>query len=473
MPVITTNAQDWSENVFGQAKLGDARRTQRLVTVGKMLASHTGRSALAASEGNSALSEGAYRLFRNDAIDVDAIADSGFAATAKRVTNYSELLAVEDTTTLSYAHRVTTELGDMGGKANSQQRGFHVHSVLLVDPLSEDTVGLIAQQRWCRDTAKRGQRHQNKSRAYEEKESYKWQSASEQVVKRLGNTMSRVIAVCDREADVYEYLMYKIDTQQRYIIRACWDRRLEDDTDNLFVSIAQTPPLGEHTITITQRGGAHGRAARQVCLTLHSQRVTLQAPKRMGAKLEPIEVNAVLAQELNPPKGEDSLCWLLLTSEPVDDLMAAQKILHCYSLRWRIEDFHKAWKSGAKVEKQRMQSADNLERVAVILAFIAVRLLQLREGFTATNKKLIQPCNVILEEVQWRILWVTTEKEKPPNKVPSQQWAYYAIAKLGGWMDTKGTGRVGWNALWQGWFRLTDRVEAYISSRDLVSDLDM
>ncbi len=473
MPIISTNAQQWSEKVFGQAELGDTRRTQRLVTVGSMLANHTGRSALAASEGNSALSEGAYRLFRNDAIDVEAIAESGFAATVKSVADYPELLAVEDTTTLSYAHSATHELGDMGGKAKSQKRGFHVHSVLLVDPQSEDTVGLIAQHRWCRDTAKRGQRHQNKSRAYEEKESYKWQSASEQVARRLGDAMSRVIAICDREADVYEYLMYKIDAQQRYIIRACRDRRLDDETEKLFASVAQTPAMGEHTIKIAQRGGPHSRAARQVCLTLHSQRVTLQAPKRMGSKLDPIEVNVVLAQELNPPKGEDSLCWLLLTSEPVDDLVAAQKILHGYSLRWRIEDFHKAWKSGAKVEKQRMQSADNLERVAVILAFIAIRLLQLREGFSATNKKLIRPCSAILEEVQWRILWVTTEKQKPPSTIPSQQWAYYAIAKLGGWMDTKGTGRVGWNALWQGWFRLTDRVDAYISTRDLLVDLEM
>lgn len=29
-------------------------------------------------------------------------------------------------------------------------------------------------------------------------------------------------------------------------------------------------------------------------------------------------------------------------------------------MRWRIEDFHKAWTSGAGVEEQRMQSIENL-----------------------------------------------------------------------------------------------------------------
>lgn len=84
-------------------------------------------------------------MFRNATVDAEAIAESGYATTAARVGDYEELLAVEDTTTLSYAHSLTDELGDMGGKAQSQKRGYFVHSVLLVDPKSEGTVGLIAQ----------------------------------------------------------------------------------------------------------------------------------------------------------------------------------------------------------------------------------------------------------------------------------------------------------------------------------------
>ena len=103
-------------------------------------------------------------MYRNDEIDAEAIAENGFTATTARVPGYEELLAGEDTTTLFYAHSVTEELGDMGSKVESQNRGYFVHSVLLVDPKSKCTVGLIAQQRWRRDPAKRGQRHQNKTR---------------------------------------------------------------------------------------------------------------------------------------------------------------------------------------------------------------------------------------------------------------------------------------------------------------------
>lgn len=473
MSKVNSDAKTWSETVFGQAELGDVRRTQRLVKVGEMLAAHAGYSPLQASEGDSALCEGAYRLFRNEAVDAEAIAASGFATTAARVGEYEELLAVEDTTTLSYAHGATDELGDLGGKADSQKRGFFVHSVLLVDPESERSVGLIAQHRWCRDSGKRGQRRQNKSRAYEDKESYKWQYASEQMESQLGEDIGRVISVCDREADIYEYLDYKTSQGQRYIVRAAWNRKLSEEEDNLFGSVAQTPSLGEHTVHLAQRGGPHRRVARTVSLRIHTQRVTLHPPQRMHNELEPLDVNVVFAQEVKPPKGEESLSWLLLTSEPIATLEEAQKVLKAYGLRWRIEDFHKAWKSGAKVEQRRMQSADNLERIAVILAFVGVRLLQLREGAAGKDKEADAPCNEILEEVQWRVLWTTTEKKKLPRKTPSQRWAYYAIAKLGGWMDTKGTGRVGWEALWRGWFRLMDRVDGYLSTRDLLDDVEI
>lgn len=54
-------------------------------------------------------------------------------------------------------------------------------------------------------------------------------------------------------------------------------------------------------------------------------------------------------------------------------------ILWFYSRRWRIEDFHKAWKSGTRVEELRQRSFDDLEHGVVILAFVAFWLLQLQE----------------------------------------------------------------------------------------------
>lgn len=69
---------------------------------------------------------------------------------------------------------------------------------------------------------------------------------------------------------------------------------------------------------------------------------------------------------------------------------------------------------------------------------------------------------------EWRILWVLTEHKKPlPDRPPSARWAYRALAKLGGFTDTKRTGRAGWATLWRGWFRLQERLEGYWLSQQL------
>ena len=139
-----------------------------------------------------------------------------------------------------------------------------------------------------------------------------------------------------------------------------------------------------------------------------------------------------------------------------------------------MEDFHKAWKSGAGVEARRMQSADNLERTAVVLAFIAVRLLQLRDWLEPGGQEGLsssaagaRSCAGVLEELAWKVLWVSQHRRRPPVSAPSLKWAYETLAKLGGWMNTKRTGRPGWAALWSGWFRLQERVDAIRVSQHL------
>ena len=122
-----------------------------------------------------------------------------------------------------------------------------------------------------------------------------------------------------------------------------------------------------------------------------------------------------------------------------------------------VEEFHRAWKSGCGLHDTRMQHADNLHRLAQILAFIAVRLLQLKE-----LKDSDENCELLLKREEWKILWLSTKKgESLPDTPPPMRWAYYAIAKMGGWIDTKRTGRVGWKAMWKGYFILQERLEGW------------
>ena len=132
-----------------------------------------------------------------------------------------------------------------------------------------------------------------------------------------------------------------------------------------------------------------------------------------------------------------------------------------------------------------MHSADNLERIVVILAFIAVRLLPLREVFAppawvcdeavseAHERRARAPCSEVLTRTEWHVLQVAQERSRPPAKAPSLQWAYKTLANLGGWVDTKCTGRAGWEVTWQGWFRLQERVDTYLAARDFLDEPEM
>ena len=451
MSVMAMSAEQWAEEQFGECELGDRRRTRRMVDMATLLAKRVGKSISCASDGDSAANEGAYRLVRNDSVKPEAIAEGGYGATAKRCRGVELLLAVEDTTSLSYRHSATEELGELGG-GGGKARGFWAHSVLMVDGRSTRTLGLIVQQRWCRAPREKRQG----------KESEKWLTSSAQLRERLdAKTLSRVVSVCDREADFYACLADKADHGQRYVIRCSWDRKLRGhEHEHLLSAVQSSEALGRYDIEVSQRGGKHGRAKRKATITLRACTVQL-APQ---GDTEPLTINVVLAREETAGvEDKDRLHWLLLTSESVEDFAAAQEVVRLYTLRWRVEDFHKAWKTGAGVERQRHQSADNLERMAVVLAFIAVRLLQLREVLEppVEPSHAKRACTEVLTEDEWQVLWVTRHKKRPPSKAPTMQWAYESIGKLGGFLDTKRTGRMSWEAYWNGWFRLQERTEAF------------
>jgi len=101
-----------------------------------------------------------------------------------------------------------------------------------------------------------------------------------------------------------------------------------------------------------------------------------------------------------------------------------------------------------------------------------VRLLQLRESLAAPAGEPEATCEIVLSADEWKVLWVSTKPKEPiPQRAPSAHWAFYAIARLGGFTDTKHTGRPGWDTIWHGWFRLQERLEGYQLSKSVLAEL--
>lgn len=83
----------------------------------------------------------------------------------------------------------------------------------------------------------------------------------------------------------------------------------------------------------------------------------------------------IICREMNAEIAKP-LCWILYTNEIINNVDDALRMVRYYELRWRVEEFHKVWKSdGTDVEGLRLQRKNNIKRIAIIQAFIAARLM--------------------------------------------------------------------------------------------------
>lgn len=118
---------EWAEKQSGHAKLGDPRRTSRLVKIASDLALYPGKSVVKSSPSPASM-EGAYRFIRNENVSSDDIAEAGFNATVNQGHHYLLLLAIEDTTSM---------ISEIGSGHSSKMTDSLPHGV---DRLSSKTV---------------------------------------------------------------------------------------------------------------------------------------------------------------------------------------------------------------------------------------------------------------------------------------------------------------------------------------------
>ena len=452
--------EEWAQLVFGNADLGDPRRTRRLTQLANDMASNAGSSIVKASE-TPAKIEAAYRFIRNEQICPQTIAESGFIQTSDVIKQLPLVLAIQDTTGLTFKHSVCEELGDVSCANTLQKpskiktRTLYAHSTLAIDAGNENVIGLLDQYYWFRKTKVKGTREQQQHRPFVEKESYRWQQTLIDIKARTGD-LSNVLNICDREADIYEYMDYQKTEGHRFLVRAKEKRKLIEPSCNLTQLIESTQGQCCYTVDVKQRAG---RKARQAQMTLSYQSIKISKPKRATGQNE-LAVNVIICQE-KESTSESPLCWVLYTTEPISTADDAQKLVRYYELRWRVEEFHKTWKTdGTEVEELRLQHTNNIKRIAIIKAFIAVRLMQLQNMAQESQVAKDISCTTYVKDITWKLLWAKVEKQALPKEAPSLYWFYYAIAKLAGWYDSKRNGRVGVKALWQGWLKLAEIVES-------------
>lgn len=471
---------NWAAEEFGDVDLGDKRLNSRLV---KLCDSFSGspESPINQACADWAETKAAYRFFRNKNVDVNRITKAHRKKTSERIAGHHIVLALQDTSYLIYTnHSKTRGLGKLSLKKGKNidkiySYGLVMHTCLAVT--TEGTpLGIIDQKIFARQSRSEsalynvGGKKIHDTLPVEEKESYRWIESLETTMKVSDKT--RIVTVCDRECDFYDFFQFAQRNGATVLIRASQNRIVNKSSRyseisglKLWDHILSKPTAGTYTIDIsTQQKNRHckGRKSRLAHMEVKHCHFTMNPPrnhpKHKTEALPDIDLYAINALEKNPPEGEKAIEWMLITNQPTTTFAEACVCVQWYALRWRIEMFFKVLKSGFQVEKCRLGSADRLICYLTVMSIVAWRLFMITL-IARTNPS--TPCSEFLSKLEWTILVVKSTNDVCPLKTPTIAEMLIEIAKLGGYLDRKNDGPPGTLVLWRGWKRLMDITEGW------------
>jgi hypothetical protein len=442
-------AHAWALEQFGQARLGDARRTARLVNMASRAAQNpAGRLADVFNCAREL--DAAYDLVESKHVAPTAIGEATARATAQRCVDLPYVRVAVDGSSLQLAdHERAKDFGNVG-TTEAGARGLKVISALAVDP-DGVTLGLLAQVWWARTQVRSGSANTRRQRRAklptEQKETRHWIEAIERATQQLDAVGARGWFHLDREADAWPILSALQAAKHLFTVRSSWNRAIEAtgrDKQYLRAHLAQQPSIGSYEIDVP---GNAKRTARRARMLMRAASIRLRLRNRSTEKVHWFEVNAVwVREEGTTPKGEKPLDWLLLTNAPADSFAAGREVVLGYTSRWRIEDFHRAWKSGVcNVEDTQLRSRDAVIRWASIQAAVAARAERIKLLARGAPER---PATDELSEDEIRVLIALKREQKKrteriPDGVPTIAQATLWLAELGGYTGRSSGGPPG------------------------------
>ena len=446
----------WAEVELGSVYFGDARLNKRFLKVAETLSAQPQAPINQASE-DWAAAKAAYRLFSNKKVTEEKLFKVHQERTKQRMIGEEVVLAIQDTTYLNYdEHDKCAGLGSIG---TEELKGIILHHTFAIST-SGVPLGLITQNKNTRVEVKRLSDKEKSSLPIEKKESYRWIEALRKTVE-IGSGAKKVVTVCDREADIYEFLMEAENLKTHYLIRSSANRNVEGEyIGNLVEAVEKEDLGGMIEVKIPSRNGKKGRTAE---VEIKFTEVTLCPPRRMKSaesiELKPLKVSVVLATEKNTPEGVEALRWILLTNVKVNSLEDAVERICWYRARWHIEVYHKVFKSGCKVEDCRLQTVERLNLYLTLFGIIAWRIY----WFTHINRAAPNASvEVVLTKRETKVLTlIASNKKGSPVKIKTVRQAVTEIAKLGGFLARRHDGLPGVTVIWRGWHRFSDAVDIY------------
>ena len=173
---------------IGGLKLGDTRRTRRLIRLVEDLSAHPLGSIPMAS-GGWAETKAAYRLLDNPALEWRELLEVHTQRTRERMIGQPVVLCIQDSTELDFTPQ--PGIAGLGRLSYEAQHGMYVPPTLVVTPAGA-ALGVVDAWRWAR--APKGMATV--------KASVRWREGDGSVADRAERTPgTRLVYLADREGD--------------------------------------------------------------------------------------------------------------------------------------------------------------------------------------------------------------------------------------------------------------------------------
>ena len=464
-----SEAVQWGNEQFGDAALGDRRRRDRLLSVAARACERPGGRISEVFQDAGELHE-AYDFVENDHVPPSELIEAMGRATALRCAGLPFVYVAVDGSSLTLAdHDKAKDFGALGSGPTSS-RGLKVISALALDAQGT-TMGLLTQQWWARAAGKKKSRNQRARLALEQKETRHWVAAFEEANAQCAARDIRPSFIVDREGDACDLLLALLRLDALFTVRASWNRVVQStgkDKQYLRAAIAAMRPLSVYELHVPAGLKRRTRVAR---MELRATRVTVRLRDTSTKKYTWTEMSAVWALEAGTtPEGETPLDWLLYTNVPVGDAEQARRIVRGYANRWRIEDFHKTWKTaGCNVERTQLRTAQGVVRWATILAAVATRIERLKH---LARTQPDQPATAELTHEEIHVLVALARRiKKRAELAPSESLTIASalewVARIGGYTGKSSGGPPGSITIGRGLERLQAAVDGVRAVREL------
>jgi len=443
----------WLDEELTGCDLPDKRLSKRLRKLLAQVGGAMGQSIpFACQDWSNA--KAAYRFLSNDRVSEADILAGHFESTRGRAGSSKGLIFVlHDTTEFTYEREAPGAIGitksvnsgrDKAGRVRSHTVcGILMHSSLAMTreglPLGLAAVKFWTRQKFKGTAALKKKINPTRCRSRRRKASAGW---------TICLSRQSFVHIGDRESDIYELFCLAQELGTHFLVRTCVNRRAGDGDHTVADEMDEVTIKGLHRIEVRDDDGEPDQAV----LEIRYRKIRVLPPIGKWKRYPALTLSVIQAEEAGAPRNRKRISWKLITDLPVRSKRQAVEKLEWYSMRWKIEVFHKILKSGCKAEDSKLRTA---HRLANLIAVFCI--------------------------VSWRVFWMTMLNRTAPDTLPSlalttteirlldgiladrptatqKTLSHYLIkiARLGGYLARAADPPPGNVTMWRGLSRLRD-----------------